>query len=95
MAVGVFVDVHGRKVFSFGWWGTREWSENGRRDAPANGDVRGRRGEVGSLRFAEFLSRIPPFSCSLEKNPLSLKTHYSSIGLLEGEKREGGEGLIW
>ena len=27
MAVGVFVDVHGRKVFSFGWWGTRGWLE--------------------------------------------------------------------
>lgn len=30
MAVDVFVDVHGRKVFSFGWWGIRGWLENGR-----------------------------------------------------------------
>lgn len=27
MAVGVFVDVHGRKVFSFGCWGTQGWLE--------------------------------------------------------------------
>lgn len=27
MAVGVFVDMRGRKVFSFGWWGTRGWLE--------------------------------------------------------------------
>lgn len=53
-----------------------------------NGDVRGHRGEVGSHRFAEFLFCIPPFSRSLKKNPLSLKTHYSSIGLLEERERE-------
>lgn len=34
-----------------------------------------------------------------KKNPLSLKTHYSSIGLLEGKKRErererGGVNLV-
>lgn len=52
-------------------------------------------GEVGSHWFAEFLSCIPLSLAPWEKkNPLSLKTHYSSIGLLE-RKREGGEGLIW
>lgn len=67
---------------------------NGRRDAPVYGDMRGDGGEVGSHRFAEFLSCIPFLSLLGKKNPLSLKTHYSSIGLLE-KKREGGEGLIW
>lgn len=91
----MFVDVHGRKVFSFGWWGTRGRLGNGRCDATANGDIRGDGGEVGSHRFAEFLSCIPLSLASWEKkNPLSLKTHYSSIGLLE-RKRAGGEGLIW
>lgn len=39
---------------------------------------------------------VSPFLSLLggKKNPLSLKTHYSSIGLLE-KKGEGGEGLIW
>jgi hypothetical protein len=57
--------------------------------------LRGHGGEVGSHWFAEFLSYIPPFSSSLKNNPLSLKTHYSSIDLLEKKKKKEREGLIW
>lgn len=98
MAVGVFVDMRGRKVFSFGWWGTRGWLEIVDEMLRRMGDRRGDGGEVGSHWFAEFLPCIPlslaPWQKKKKKNPLSLKTHYSSIGLLE-KKRERGEGLIW
>lgn len=91
----MFVDVHGRKVFSFGCWGTRGWLETV--DEMPQGMGTGEETKV-RLQVTGLQNFCPasPFLSLLgkKKNPLSLKTHYSSIGLLE-KKREGGEGLIW
>lgn len=91
----MFVDVHGRKVFSFGWWGTRGRLGNGRCDATANGDIRGDGGEVGSHRFAEFLSCIPLSLAPWEKKKSIISKNTLFFNWPFREKRAGGEGLIW
>lgn len=74
MAVGVFVDMRGRKVFSFGWWGTRGWLEIVDEMLRRMGDRRGDGGEVGSHWFAEFLPCIPLSLAPWQKK--KKKIHY-------------------